>query len=62
MAKKQRVWLLLILAGAAFALYGGWRLFWFQTDDAYIAFRYVSNSIDGFGYLGNIFILRKVPQ
>src|SRR5262249_31325608 len=30
-----------------------WRLLWFLTDDAYIAFRYVSNSRLGFGYVWN---------
>jgi arabinofuranosyltransferase len=31
----------------------GWRVFWFLTDDAFIAFRYVSNSILGYGYVWN---------
>lgn len=35
------------------ALYGGWRLFWFLTDDAFIAFRYVSNAHLGHGYVWN---------
>src|SRR5258708_34154712 len=34
-------------------LYVGWRAFWFLTDDAYIAFRYVSNSRLGYGYVWN---------
>lgn len=34
-------------------LYAGWRLFWFLTDDAFISFRYVSNSILGYGYVWN---------
>jgi arabinofuranosyltransferase len=34
-------------------LYLGWRLFWFLTDDAYIAFRYISNSLLGYGYVWN---------
>lgn len=34
-------------------LYLGWKMFWFLTDDAFIAFRYVSNSILGFGYVWN---------
>ncbi len=38
---------------AAAALYGGWKLFWFLTDDAYIAFRYIGNSMDGYGYTWN---------
>jgi arabinofuranosyltransferase len=33
--------------------YYGWRLFWFLTDDAYIAFRYVRNSTLGYGYVWN---------
>jgi len=41
----------LLLAGAG--LYAGWRLFWFLTDDAYIAFRYISNSRLGYGYVWN---------
>jgi arabinofuranosyltransferase len=40
---------LLALAGA----YIGWRVFWFLTDDAYIAFRYISNSRMGYGYVWN---------
>jgi arabinofuranosyltransferase len=31
----------------------GWRLLWFLTDDAYISFRYVSNSVQGDGYVWN---------
>ena len=31
----------------------GWQLFWFLTDDAFIAFRYVSNSQLGHGYVWN---------
>ena len=38
---------------AALALVLGWQLFWFQCDDAYIAFRYVSNSRQGWGYTWN---------
>ena len=34
-------------------LIAGWRLFWFLTDDAYITFRYASNSLLGFGYTWN---------
>ncbi len=34
-------------------LYFGWRLFWFMTDDAYIAFRYVENSLRGYGHVWN---------
>ena len=35
------------------AVYYGWRLFWFLTDDAFIAFRYISNSHLGYGYVWN---------
>jgi arabinofuranosyltransferase len=38
---------------AACVLLVGWGLFWFQCDDAYIAFRYVSNSQQGWGYTWN---------
>lgn len=47
------VMVLLILFLAGLGLYGGWRTLWFLTDDAYIAFRYVSNSYLGFGYTWN---------
>ena len=35
------------------AVFAGWRLFWFMTDDAFIAFRYASNSLLGRGYVWN---------
>ena len=38
---------------AAVGLYIGWREFYFLTDDAFIAFRYVSNSILGHGFVWN---------
>ena len=43
--------IIVVLAGAG--LYFGWRLFWFMTDDALIAFRYASNSLLGYGYVWN---------
>ena len=43
----------LLGAATAAAVYAGWRTFWFLTDDAYIAFRYVSNSMAGHGYVWN---------
>jgi len=49
---KRFSWLLLT-AVSAVGLWLGWKLFWFQTDDAYIAFRYVQNSILGHGYVWN---------
>ena len=38
---------------AVYLVYRGWRTFWFLTDDAFIAFRYVSNSILGYGWVWN---------
>ena len=35
-------------------LFAGWKAFWFLTDDAYIAFRYIGNSMDGYGYVWNV--------
>ncbi|HPM76729.1 MAG TPA: hypothetical protein PK961_06525 [bacterium] len=44
----------IVACGAATAaLVFGWRLFWFLTDDAYITFRYVSNSHLGWGLVWN---------
>lgn len=43
----------LLVALALAALVCGWQAFWFLTDDAYIAFRYVSNSQLGHGYVWN---------
>lgn len=42
-----------VVALGAVALGIGWSVFWFLTDDAYIAFRYVSNSLLGHGYVWN---------
>jgi arabinofuranosyltransferase len=38
---------------AAALLCCGWRLFWFLTDDAFIAFRYVHNAVVGRGLVYN---------
>ena len=48
--RADRLVLLLLAAGG---LLGGWHLFLFLTDDAYIAFRYVSNSVAGHGLVWN---------
>ncbi len=48
---KPRVSILVALA--AIGLVTGWQEFKFLTDDAFIAFRYVSNSILGHGYVWN---------
>jgi arabinofuranosyltransferase len=50
---RQHILLVVILLTAGMGLYTGWRVFWFLTDDAYIAFRYISNSRLGFGYVWN---------
>lgn len=42
-----------LVALALAALVCGWQAFWYLTDDAYIAFRYVSNSQLGLGYVWN---------
>jgi arabinofuranosyltransferase len=42
-----------LCAAAAAALWVGWNAFWFQCDDAYIAFRYASASQLGWGYTWN---------
>jgi arabinofuranosyltransferase len=44
-------WTWLILLGGLLVV--GWWVFLFTTDDAYIAFRYISNSILGRGYTWN---------
>jgi arabinofuranosyltransferase len=43
----------LILGAACVIATIGWKLFWFLTDDSYIAFRYVSNSVLGRGLVWN---------
>ncbi|MCX7011633.1 MAG: hypothetical protein NTW86_03535 [Candidatus Sumerlaeota bacterium] len=50
----RRRWLHgLLLALALAALVVGWKAFWFLTDDAFIAFRYVRNGRLGYGYVWN---------
>ncbi|MGH0032536.1 MAG: hypothetical protein ACQGVC_22320 [Myxococcota bacterium] len=44
---------LALLVFAAAGLVAGWKLFLFSTDDAYIAFRYVSNAMAGHGLVWN---------
>lgn len=50
---RDHILLVLICVLSALALLYGWKTFWFLTDDAYIAFRYVSNSQLGYGYVWN---------
>jgi arabinofuranosyltransferase len=52
-SRTEALLLLGLMALGAAGLYAGWQLFWFLTDDAYIAFRYVSNSLQGYGYVWN---------
>jgi arabinofuranosyltransferase len=51
--RREKEALILVALLAMAGLYFGWRVFWFLTDDAYIAFRYVSNSLLGYGYVWN---------
>lgn len=44
---------LVVGAFLALGVYLGWRTFWFLTDDAFIAFRYISNSVRGHGLVWN---------
>lgn len=52
-SQKERMWILALSLGSVAALTFGWHLFWYICDDAYIAFRYVSNHQLGFGYTWN---------
>lgn len=45
----DRILFALVAVAGVVGLSVGWRVFWFLTDDAFIAFRYVSNSILGHG-------------
>ena len=53
LSNRERIGVAVILALSAVLLGLGWRVFWFLTDDAYIAFRYVSNRQLGHGYVWN---------
>src|SRR5712691_3653354 len=57
---KSKLALILMSVATVAAVYVGWRLFWFLTDDAFIAFRYVSNSQLGYGYVWNAAPFRPV--
>lgn len=50
----------ILLVASGVGLYFGWREFWFLTDDAFIAFRYVSNAVLGHGYVWNAEPFRAV--
>jgi len=59
-ARRKNVFYWAIIMLGAFALYAGWREFWFLTDDAYIAFRYASNALLDNGYVWNAEPFRPV--
>jgi len=49
--KALKICAILLITGIV--LIYGWKTFWFLTDDAFIIFRYASNSIAGYGYTWN---------
>jgi arabinofuranosyltransferase len=49
----ERAIAVLVVAAAALLVLAGWKALWFQCDDAYIAFRYVSNARFGWGFTWN---------
>lgn len=53
LTRQSKIALILLSVAVVIAVYFGWRVFWFLTDDAFIAFRYVSNSRLGYGYVWN---------
>lgn len=53
MLSKRHFFGLCLGAAVVVATYYGWKLFFFTTDDAYIAFRYASNSLAGHGLTWN---------
>jgi arabinofuranosyltransferase len=53
MLSKRHFFGLCLGAAVVVATYYGWKLFFFTTDDAYIAFRYASNSLAGLGLTWN---------
>ncbi|OYT70235.1 MAG: hypothetical protein CFK52_11585 [Chloracidobacterium sp. CP2_5A] len=52
-AKSASLAIALIFVAGFAALWLGWKAFWFLTDDAFIAFRYVSNQRLGHGLVWN---------
>jgi arabinofuranosyltransferase len=51
--RGQRAAVLAVFLAALAAAVAGWRLFYFLTDDAYIAFRYAHNHMAGYGWVWN---------
>jgi arabinofuranosyltransferase len=60
MADRRSVVRIAIAVLAGLALLAGWRAFCFMTDDAFIAFRYISNSVAGHGWVWNAAPFRAV--
>jgi arabinofuranosyltransferase len=57
MADRRRI---TIAIASSLALLLGWSTFCFMTDDAFIAFRYISNSVAGHGWVWNAAPFRPV--
>ena len=53
MERRQTTGAIVLFVLAVVGLVAGWWTYWFLCDDAYIAFRYVSNSVLGHGYVWN---------
>src|SRR5437667_12604044 len=53
LTRRNKIALFVLALATLVAVWYGWRLFWFLTDDAFIAFRYISNSHLGYGYVWN---------
>ena len=53
MTPDEKRYLIVFGLVAVILLFIGWKLFWFICDDAYISFRYISNSMEGHGYVWN---------
>lgn len=60
LATRRRPSEIVIAVLAGVALFVGWSTFWFMTDDAFIAFRYISNSLLGHGWVWNAEPFRPV--
>ncbi|MDQ2856179.1 MAG: DUF4214 domain-containing protein [Acidobacteriota bacterium] len=53
LTRRERIAIVVIALATMVTVWYGWRLFWFLTDDAFIAFRYISNGHFGYGYVWN---------
>lgn len=52
-ANARRFWTGALWVAACAGCYFGWKTYWFLTDDAFIAFRYIGNRQLGHGYTWN---------